>query len=86
MPGKGALLTSISKFWCDQLSDIIPNHVVASSLSDANMPAGIRGQLESVWEAHGLEGRTLLVRKARVVKLEAIVRGYLTGAHVLFPR
>ena len=43
------------------------------------MPLGVRKQLEGIWEAHGLEGRTLLVRKARVVKLEAIVRGYLTG-------
>ena len=52
------------------------------------MPAGVREQIVQYWESEngsgggagdGLKGRTLLVRKARVVKLEAIVRGYLTG-------
>ena len=52
------------------------------------MPAGVREQIVQYWEGgdakgDGLKGRTLLVRKAKVVKLEAIVRGYLTGGRLL---
>ena len=69
-------MTQISAFWFKRLSSIIENHVVASTLEE--FPPGVRSQVEPHW-ADKLEGRTLLVRKARVVKLEAIVRGYLTG-------
>ncbi|KAL5531475.1 hypothetical protein ACEPAG_4352 [Sanghuangporus baumii] len=88
VPGKGALLTQLSVFWFNRLSHIIPNHLVASTLED--MPPGVRAQIAPYWEGgegkagagagRGLKGRTLLVRKAKVVKLEAIVRGYLTGS------
>ena len=81
VPNKGVLLTQISTFWFNRLSNIIPNHLVASSLS--SMPPGIRVQIEKYWEGL-LEGRTMLVRKARVVKIEAIVRAYLTGESCLF--
>lgn len=77
VPGKGKLLTQISIFWFKRLQSSIENHVVASSLEE--FPPGVRSQVEAYW-ADTLEGRTLLVRKAKVVKLEAIVRGYLTGA------
>ena len=77
VPNKGRLLTLISTFWFSHLSPIIQNHVIASSLQ--TMPPSIRRQLEPIWYEHDLEGRTLLVRKCKVVKLEAIVRGYLTG-------
>jgi len=77
VPGKGKLLTQLSVFWFARLSRVVENHVVASAL--AGMPPGVRAQVEPYW-ADQLEGRTMLVRKARVVKLEAIVRGYLTGS------
>lgn len=77
VPGKGILLTQISVFWFDHLREIIENHVVASNLEA--MPPGIQSQISAHWE-NLLQGRTLLVRKAQVVKLEAIVRGYLTGS------
>ncbi|KAL5537100.1 ADE1 [Sanghuangporus sanghuang] len=83
VPGKGALLTQLSVFWFNRLAHIIPNHLVASSLE--GMAPGVRAQVAPHWETkaeegRGLKGRTLLVRKAKVVKLEAIVRGYLTGS------
>ena len=74
-------MTQISAFWFKRLSSIIENHVVASTLEE--FPPGVRSQVEAHW-ADKLEGRTLLVRKARVVKLEAIVRGYLTGELLSF--
>ncbi|PAV19980.1 phosphoribosylaminoimidazole-succinocarboxamide synthase [Pyrrhoderma noxium] len=77
VPGKGALLTKISAFWFNKLNVIIENHVVASTLDD--MPSGIRSQILPYWD-NLLKDRTLLVRKAKVVKLEVIVRGYLTGS------
>ncbi|KAH8105538.1 SAICAR synthetase [Phellopilus nigrolimitatus] len=77
VPGKGALLTQLSAFWFERLAPLIGHHVVATSL-DA-LPPGVRAQVAPHW-AGVLAGRTLLVRKARVVKLEAIVRGYLTGS------
>ena len=81
VPNKGRLLNQISAFWFDKLKHIIDNHLVASTLDD--MPPGIRVQIEPYWETL-LEGRTSLVRKAKVVKLEAIVRGYLTGEYRIF--
>ncbi|KLO08046.1 SAICAR synthetase [Schizopora paradoxa] len=78
VPGKGKLLTQLSVFWFARLAHIVENHLVAATLE--SMPPGVRAQVEPLWTAHQLEGRTMLVRKARVVKLEAIVRGYLTGS------
>ncbi|KAJ7039257.1 phosphoribosylaminoimidazole-succinocarboxamide synthase [Mycena alexandri] len=72
IPGKGALLTEISQFWFGKLAHIIPNHFITADI-DA-MPAEIHQYKDQ------LAGRTMLVRKAQVVPLEAIVRGYLTGS------
>ncbi|KAJ7740495.1 phosphoribosylaminoimidazole-succinocarboxamide synthase [Mycena olivaceomarginata] len=68
----GALLTEISRFWFAKLAHIIPNHFITADI-DA-MPAEIHE-----YKAQ-LEGRAMLVGKAQVVPLEAIVRGYLTGS------
>ena len=76
VPNKGRLLTQLSAFWFEKLSSIIDNHVVASTLD--TMPRNIRIQIEPYW-SNLLQHRTLLVKKAKVIKLEAIVRGYLTG-------
>jgi phosphoribosylaminoimidazole-succinocarboxamide synthase len=76
IPGKGKVLTKISLFWFEKLKHIIPNHFVTASIDD--MPAEIHQHKPQ------LEGRSMLVRKAKVVPLEAIVRGYLTGG-VSFP-
>lgn len=75
IPDKGKLLTKISCFWFDKLKDIIPNHFVTANVDE--MPEEIRKYKDQ------LDGRAMLVRKAKVVPLEAIVRGYITGESLL---
>ncbi|KAI7870300.1 phosphoribosylaminoimidazole-succinocarboxamide synthase [Spinellus fusiger] len=72
IPGKGKLLTQISLFWFDLLKDVIPNHLITADFE--KMPAHIQKYREQ------LEGRSLLVKKMRVLPVEAIVRGYITGS------
>ncbi|PFH46475.1 hypothetical protein AMATHDRAFT_183411 [Amanita thiersii Skay4041] len=72
IPDKGKLLTQISLFWFSKLRHIIPNHVVTANVD--NMPDDVRQYKQQI------EGRAMLVRKADVVPIEAIVRGYLTGS------
>ena len=68
IPDKGVVLTQISNFWFGKLSDIITNHLVDPE------PFGADGA-----HAH-LAGRSVVVRKAQPLPVEAIVRGYLTGS------
>ncbi len=67
---KGRVLTAISAFWFDHLADIAPNHLISTDLAD--FPTG----------AHDpeLAGRTMYVRKAEMLPIECIVRGYITGS------
>ena len=72
IPNKGLVLNQISKFWFEQMTDIIPNHIVATEVDD--FPAvthPFRAQLE---------GRSMLVKKASPQPLECIVRGYVSGS------
>jgi phosphoribosylaminoimidazole-succinocarboxamide synthase len=72
IPGKGYVLTQISKFWFDRTADIIPNHVVATDVAD--FPAACKPYSDD------LQGRSMLVKKAKPLPVECIVRGYLTGS------
>ncbi|KAF9448459.1 SAICAR synthetase [Macrolepiota fuliginosa MF-IS2] len=72
IPTKGQLLTALSLFWFKKLAHIIPNHLITASI--AEMP------LEVQRYADQLEGRSMLVKKAEVIPIEAIVRGYITGS------
>ena len=71
IPDKGRVLTQISVFWFDLLSEITPNHLISASLKD--LPEDLRVEEE-------LDGRFMLCRKADVVPIECIVRGYLAGS------
>ena len=71
IPDKGRVLTQISVFWFEQLSDITPNHLISVSMKD--LPEDLRGEEE-------LDGRFMLCRKADVVPIECVVRGYLAGS------
>lgn len=71
----------MSAFWFNRLGHVIENHTLATTLE--GMPAGVRAQIAQYWETT-LKDRTLLVRKAKVVPLEAIVRGYITGESASF--
>jgi phosphoribosylaminoimidazole-succinocarboxamide synthase len=68
--GKGKVLSSISQFWFSQTSDIIPNHFISDDVND--FPAEFRDQED--WA-----GRAMLVKRAEVLPIECVVRGYLAG-------
>jgi phosphoribosylaminoimidazole-succinocarboxamide synthase len=70
IPDKGRVLTLISKFWFDFLR--VPNHLISTDVSAIDLPAGLNRK----W----LEGRSMIVRKCRVVPIECVVRGYLVGS------
>jgi phosphoribosylaminoimidazole-succinocarboxamide synthase len=72
IPDKGHVLTQISAFWFRLMEDIIPNHVIATEVRD--FPALCR-KYEEI-----LEGRSMLVKKAKPLPAECIVRGYLAGS------
>jgi phosphoribosylaminoimidazole-succinocarboxamide synthase len=68
IPDKGVVLTQISNFWFAQTSQIVPNHVIDPEPFSTD-------------EAHAhLAGRSVVVRRAEALPVEAIVRGYLTGS------
>jgi phosphoribosylaminoimidazole-succinocarboxamide synthase len=72
IPGKGRVLTQISAWWFSQMADIMPHHLISTDIKD--FPA------ECVKYASILEGRSMLVKKARPLPVECIVRGYLAGS------
>ncbi len=72
VPDKGYVLTQISAFWFRQMEDIIPNHIISTDVRD--FPAECRKY------ADVLEGRSMLVKKAKPLPAECIVRGYLSGS------
>jgi phosphoribosylaminoimidazole-succinocarboxamide synthase len=72
IPGKGKLLTQISLFWFDFLSDIVPNHLITANVQE--FPSSLRAF------AIQLEGRSMLVKKARMYPVECVARGYLAGS------
>ncbi|KAK9476128.1 hypothetical protein V1514DRAFT_299108 [Lipomyces japonicus] len=69
---KGKILTQISKFWFSILSDIVPNHFVSDDVS--SLPAAVQPFRDQ------LQARSMLVRKYKILPIEAIVRGYITGS------
>lgn len=72
IPDKGYVLTQISSFWFRQMEDIIPNHIISTDVAD--FPASCQKY------ATQLEGRSMLVKKAKPLAAECIVRGYLSGS------
>ena len=70
--GKGRVLTQISLYWFNQMKDIIENHIVATDVKD--YPKVLHKYKDL------LEGRSMLVKKARPMPVECIVRGYLSGS------
>ena len=72
IPGKGIILTQISKFWFGIMESIIPHHLISAEVDD--FP-----QVCRPYEAE-LKGRSMLVKKAKPLPVECIVRGYLSGS------
>ena len=74
IPDKGRVLTGISRFWFERTSDIIPNHLLGTSPDD--LPAGFADEAAK----RDLRGRMMLCRRAAVLPVEVIVRGYVAGS------
>ena len=72
IPCKGQVLTQISKFWFEFLADTVENHLISDQVSD--FPAPFCDHPDQ------LAGRTMLVKKTKVLPVECIVRGYITGS------
>lgn len=72
IPGKGKVLTALSKFWFDNTKDIVENHLITTDLG--KMPAVCQEYADQ------LEGRSMLVKKAKPFAFECVVRGYITGS------
>jgi phosphoribosylaminoimidazole-succinocarboxamide synthase len=72
IPDKGKVLTQLSVFWFDFLKNVTPTHFLTANVDD--YPAALRPYREV------LEGRSMLVKKARMVEVECVARGYLAGS------
>lgn len=70
-PGKGPVLTAVSKFWFGATSHIVPNHLADMTLEDAVPDAADREIVAN---------RSMVVRRLRALPVEAVVRGYLAGS------
>ena len=68
IPGKGEVLTGLTRFWLERLEDLVPNHLVGWRAAD--LPAGARR----------LAGRAMLVRRLEMIPFECVARGYLAGS------
>jgi phosphoribosylaminoimidazole-succinocarboxamide synthase len=69
IPDKGRVLTGLSTFWFDQTQDIVPNHLISADPTDFPETAG-----------PDVAGRAMMVKAARPVLMECVVRGYLFGS------
>ncbi len=72
IPHKGVVLNQITLFWMEKFADLIPNHLLATDVRD--FPAPLKAHADM------LEGRAVLVRRAKPLPIECIVRGYITGS------
>jgi len=72
IPGKGEILTQMSVFWFKKMNDIIQNHMVSTDPVDFPDECGPYRDV--------LQGRSMLVKKARPLPVECVVRGYLSGS------
>ncbi len=71
IPDKGRVLTALTLFWLERTADIVPNHLLTADVRE--FPAPFTGDPE-------LAGRAMLVKRARMVPIECVARGYLSGS------
>ncbi len=72
VPGRGIILTQLSKFWFERFADSVKSHYISDKIVDFG--ENLTQYIEM------LEGRTMLVRKLKILPVECIVRGYLVGS------
>lgn len=71
IPGKGAILTQISRFWFERTRHIVPNHLTDIPLEQV---------VSNADERAAIADRSMVVRKLKALPIEAVVRGYLIGS------
>jgi len=71
IPGKGEILTSLSNFWFEMMSDLVPNHLTKLK---------INSYINDEKEIKILEKRSIIVKKLKPLPIESVVRGYLIGS------
>jgi phosphoribosylaminoimidazole-succinocarboxamide synthase len=74
IPDKGRVLNQLSLFWMTKLKEIVPNHYVCDLSDD------ISNSLAEIYDPCWLQERTMIVRRAEMIPLECIVRGYMAGS------
>jgi len=72
IPDKGRVLTALTLFWLDLLRDVVPNHFVSADVAD--YPHEFHPYRDQ------LEGRSMLVHRAKMIEVECVARGYLSGS------
>jgi phosphoribosylaminoimidazole-succinocarboxamide synthase len=72
IPDKGRVLTQLSSFWFSYTSSLLPNHLISTDVAD--LPESLAAYRSL------LAGRSMIVRKARRLNVECVVRGYLAGS------
>ena len=72
IPDKGKILTAISVFWFDKLKDVVENHIISTNPDEYPEPCRKY--------KNDLAGRSMLVKKAKPLPVECIVRGYISGS------
>jgi phosphoribosylaminoimidazole-succinocarboxamide synthase len=72
IPRKGQVLTGLSLYWFEKTTSIVPNHVISADVAGFPEPFGGR-------RAH-LAGRAMLVKRAKMIPIECVARGYLSGS------
>jgi phosphoribosylaminoimidazole-succinocarboxamide synthase len=75
IPHKGTVLTQLTAWWLARMSDLTPNHLISVSADVIVQAAPALEGSRHIWER-----RSMLVRRARVVPIECVVRGYLAGS------
>lgn len=75
IPNKGKVLNQITIFWLEFFKDIIPQHLIATDIAQMGLPEQIVKEQGDV-----LEGRSVLVKRAKPLPIECVVRGYITGS------
>ena len=70
IPDKGRVLTAMSAFWFELFADLVPGHLISTDLADMPPEA----------QQPELTGRVMLCRRAEMLPIECIVRGYITGS------
>lgn len=70
VPNKGKVLIQLSAFWFDFVKDIVPNHVISVDIKD----------FPEEFQTPEFEGRSMLVKKLKILPVEFIIRGYITGS------